>query len=277
MMGIGEFARRGRISVRMLRYYDAMGLLIPAHVDEWTGRRGYEVSQLARLNRLVVLKELGFTLQQVKAILDEVDPVELHGMLRLRRTELEAQIDSDVGRLAEIEARLRAVDDASGSHELDVTIRTVEPLRVAVRSGVAASYDPASITPDVQPLFDEIIAALGAAHLRPVGPALVRYQRGSRDRVSVDVCFPVDAETGARDAFAVVDLPRIDRAAIALHHGPSEGVMATIQSLASWIDRSPHRSAGGSREVYLDCAGARDSWVLEIQEPLLTGPSPSRG
>ena len=158
MLGIGEFARRGRISVRMLRHYDAMGLLTPAHVDEWTGRRAYEVSQLARLNRLVVLKELGFSLQQVKTMLDELDPVELHGMLRLRRMELEAQIDADVARLAEVEARLRAVDDASGGHDLDVTVRPVEPLRVALRSGVAASYDPASITPVVQPLFDEIIA-----------------------------------------------------------------------------------------------------------------------
>jgi DNA-binding transcriptional MerR regulator len=276
MLGIGEFARRGRISVRMLRHYDAMGLLAPAHVDEWTGRRGYEVSQLARLNRLVVLKELGFTLQQVKTILDEVDPLELHGMLRLRRMELEAQIDADVARLAEVEARLRAVDEASGSHDLDVTVRTVEPLRVAVRSGVATSYDPASISPVVQPLFDEIIAALDAAHLRPVGPALVRYERGPRDRVCVDVCFPVEADLGPRDGFAVVDLPPIHHAAIALHHGPPEGVMATIQSLASWIDRSPYRSSGGNREVYLDCAGARDTWVLEIQEPLLPGTAPSR-
>jgi len=276
MLGIGEFARRGRISVRMLRHYDAMGLLAPAHVDEWTGRRGYEVSQLARLNRLVVLKELGFTLQQVKTILDEVDPVELHGMLRLRRMELEAQIDADVARLAEVEARLRAVDEASDSHDLDVTVRTVEPLRVAVRSGVATSYDPASISPVVQPLFDEIIAALDAAHLRPVGPALVRYERGPQDRVCVDVCFPVEADLGPRDGFAVVDLPPIDHAAIALHHGPPEGVMATIQSLASWIDRSPYRSSGGNREVYLDCAGARDTWVLEIQEPLLPGTARSR-
>ena len=276
MLGIGEFARRGRISVRMLRHYDAMGLLTPAHVDEWTGRRAYEVSQLARLNRLVVLKELGFSLQQVKTMLDELDPVELHGMLRLRRMELEAQIDADVARLAEVEARLRAVDDASGGHDLDVTVRPVEPLRVALRSGVAASYDPASITPVVQPLFDEIIAALGATHLRPAGPALVRYEPGQRGRVDLDVCFPVDAELGPRGGFAVVDLPRIERAAIALHHGPPEGVMATIQALASWIDRSPHRSSGGNREVYLDCAGARDTWVLEIQEPLLPGTSPSR-
>ena len=276
MLGIGEFARRGRISVRMLRHYDAMGLLTPAHVDEWTGRRGYEVSQLARLNRLVVLKELGFTLQQVKTILDEVDSVELHGMLRLRRMELEAQIDADVARLAEVEARLRAVDEASDGPDLDVTVRRVEPLRVAVRSGVAASYDPTSITPVVQPLFDEMIAALGAAHLRPVGPALVRYERGQRGRVCVDVCFPVDAEPGPRDGFVVVDLPAIDQAAIALHHGPPEGVMATIQALASWIDRSPHRSSRGNREVYLDCAGPRDTWVLEIQEPLLLGTSPSR-
>ena len=49
---IGEFARHGRVSVRMLRHYDAIGLLRPACVDPVTGYRSYEVSQLAELNRL---------------------------------------------------------------------------------------------------------------------------------------------------------------------------------------------------------------------------------
>jgi MerR family regulatory protein len=57
---IGEFARHGRVSVRMLRHYDAIGLLRPACVDPVTGYRSYEVSQLAELNRLIALKDLGF-------------------------------------------------------------------------------------------------------------------------------------------------------------------------------------------------------------------------
>ena len=68
---IGEFARHGRVSVRMLRHYDAMGLLRPACVDRATGYRHYQAGQLADLNRVIALKELGFTLQQVQAVLEE--------------------------------------------------------------------------------------------------------------------------------------------------------------------------------------------------------------
>jgi DNA-binding transcriptional MerR regulator len=66
MFSIGQFARHGRVSVRMLRHYDAVGLLRPAHVDPSSGYRSYRAGQLAQLNRLIALKELGFTLQQVQ-------------------------------------------------------------------------------------------------------------------------------------------------------------------------------------------------------------------
>jgi len=85
MFTIGQFVRHGRVSARMLRHYDAVGLLQPASVDPLTGYRWYAAGQLARLNRIVALKELGFTLQQVQQILDDkVSVEELHGMLRLR-------------------------------------------------------------------------------------------------------------------------------------------------------------------------------------------------
>ena len=86
MLSIGHFARHGRVSVRMLRHYDAIGLLQPAYVDRATGYRSYDAGQLSRLNLIVGLKGLGLTLEQVRSILDdEVSVEELHGMLRLRR------------------------------------------------------------------------------------------------------------------------------------------------------------------------------------------------
>ena len=57
MFSIGEFARHGRVSVRMLRRYDAIGLLRPACVDPATGYRFYQAGQLAELNRIIALKE----------------------------------------------------------------------------------------------------------------------------------------------------------------------------------------------------------------------------
>ena len=71
MFSIGEFARHGRVSVRMLRHYDTIGLLRPACVDPASGYRFYQASQLAELNRIIALKELGFTLPQVQSILAE--------------------------------------------------------------------------------------------------------------------------------------------------------------------------------------------------------------
>src|SRR5256885_17212037 len=101
MFSIGDFARLGRVSVRMLRHYDAIGLLRPAAVDAASGYRFYQADQLRRLNRVVALKDLGFTLEQVRAILDDrVNADQLRGMLRLRRAQLEAQLAPDAGRLA---------------------------------------------------------------------------------------------------------------------------------------------------------------------------------
>src|SRR5262245_37245452 len=103
MLNIGDFARHGRVSVRMLRHYDAIGLLRPAHVDPATGYRSYETGQLGRLNRIVALKDLGFTLEQVRSILDEkIGVEELRGMLRLRRAEVQDRIATDTTRLAQL-------------------------------------------------------------------------------------------------------------------------------------------------------------------------------
>src|ERR1700761_637939 len=96
MFSIGDFAGLGRVSVRMLRHYDAIGLLHPAHVDPHSGYRYYAAGQLRTLNRIVALKDLGFSLHQVQAMLDDkVDPGELRGMLRLRRTELATRVEQD--------------------------------------------------------------------------------------------------------------------------------------------------------------------------------------
>jgi DNA-binding transcriptional MerR regulator len=68
MFTIGDFAEHGRVSVRMLRHYDAIGLLRPAHVDPLSSYRYYSAEQFAQLNRIVALKELGFSLHQVPCV-----------------------------------------------------------------------------------------------------------------------------------------------------------------------------------------------------------------
>ncbi|MGW3472495.1 MerR family transcriptional regulator [Saccharopolyspora sp. NPDC000995] len=111
MFSIGDFARHGRVSVRKLRQHDATGLLRPAQVNRSTGHRADAIGQLTRLNRVIALKELGFSLQQVQQILNaDLTAEQLRGMLRLRQAELEKKIVADTARLAHVQARLRVIE-----------------------------------------------------------------------------------------------------------------------------------------------------------------------
>ncbi|HEX6444221.1 MAG TPA: MerR family transcriptional regulator [Streptosporangiales bacterium] len=268
MFGIGDFARHGRVSVRMLRHYDAIGLLRPARVDPVTGYRSYDAAQLSRLNRIVALKDLGFTLDQVGTILDEkVGAVELRGMLRLRRAELRSQIAADEARLAQVEARLRTIEGEGAMPTDDVQVKRLPAVRVAELTGTAASFEPASISPVIGPLYEELGRRLAAAGVWPTGPGIAYYEQDGSG-VVVHAAIPVNADPSAGHDFGVVDLPAVEHAATIVHRGSMDEVMPTLQALARWIDENGYRSAGANRELYLDCDGPRDQWVTELQEPV---------
>ncbi|GII52423.1 MerR family transcriptional regulator [Planotetraspora thailandica] len=266
MFSIGDFARLGRVSVRMLRHYDALGLLRPARVDQFTGYRYYEAGQLSRLNRLIALKDLGLSLEQVGLILEEkVGPEELYGMLRLRRAELEAQVADDTARLARVEARLRMIE-TEGIMPVDIVIKRVPAVRLAELSAIAPSYESAEIGPVIQPLYAELTKRLDEAGLAITGPAVAYYEQVS-EGVRVHAGAPVNAEQGKTYDFEIVDLTEIEQAATVIHHGPMDNVDATYQLLAQWIEDNDYRSSGVARELYLQYGeGAPETWVTELQE-----------
>ncbi|MFF3535394.1 MerR family transcriptional regulator [Streptomyces sp. NPDC002466] len=271
MFTIGDFARHGRVSARMLRHYDAIGLLHPDRTDPATGYRFYGAAQLARLNRIIALKDLGFTLQQVQAILDEqVGPEELRGMLRLRRAELEAAMRAAAARLAQVEARLRSIESEGHMSTNDVVVKKVAAVRVAELTGTAASYGPEHISPVIGPLYERLFPLLEAAGIVPSGPGIAYYEDALEGgavvvHAGVTVSAPVGpvGDTGV----TVVELPAFEAATI-VHRGAMDGVLPTSQTLARWIDAHGYRSAGYAREISLECPADRDQWVTELQEPI---------
>jgi DNA-binding transcriptional MerR regulator len=271
MLSIGDFARHGRISVRMLRHYDAIGLLKPAYVDGMTGYRSYDAEQLSRLNRIVALKGLGFTLEQVRSILDnEVSVEELRGMLRLRQAELESQIAGDTARLAQVEARLRTIESEGAMPADDVQIKRIPGVRVAGLTATAASFEPGSIAPVIGPLYAVLRDRLDRVGLSPAGPDVAYYEDSpDGEGVLVHAAIPVDADPGEEHGFAVVDLPEIEQAATIVHRGSMDDVMPTIQALARWIDANGYRPVGYNRELYIELGEHRDAWVTELQEPIV--------
>ncbi|CAL9361434.1 MerR family transcriptional regulator [Streptomyces sp. enrichment culture] len=273
MFTIGDFARHGRVSVRMLRHYDATGLLHPAHVDPVSGYRYYAAAQLAHLNRIIALKDLGFTLQQVQDIVDErVGPEEMRGMLRLRRAELETAVAAAEARLVQVEARLRAIESEGRMPTNDVVLKSVPSVRVAELTATAASFDPEDIGPVVGPLYDELFRCLDSAGIRPTGPGVAYYEDAPEGGGRISVHAAVQVSAPLQDStFRILDLPSLDRAATVVHRGPMDTVLPTAQALARWIDTHDYRSTGYPREVNLECPENRADWVTELQAPVTRG------
>jgi DNA-binding transcriptional MerR regulator len=107
MFTVGDFARLAQVSKRLLRYYDEIGLLKPSHIDRSSGYRFYRAEQLPLLNRILALKELGLSLDQIQRMVsDQVSPDDIQGMLLLRKAEIEQQLQEEIQRIRNIESRL---------------------------------------------------------------------------------------------------------------------------------------------------------------------------
>lgn len=121
MLKIGVFAKEAQITVKTLRHYAKLGLLKPVWIDRFTGYRYYTREQMPRLNRILALKDLGFSLEQIGRILqNDLTLDELRGMLRLKCAELEQHIEEEQARLARAEARLHQIE-----HEGDFLLSLV--------------------------------------------------------------------------------------------------------------------------------------------------------
>jgi effector-binding domain-containing protein len=193
-------------------------------------------------------------------------------MLRLRRVELQSQITADTARLAQVEARLQVIGSEGAMPTDDVQIKRIPAMRVAELTATAAGFDPDSIGPVIQPLYDQLMCGLGRAGLVPVGPAIAYYQDapGREGAVVVHASVPVNAKPRDDYGFAIVDLPEVAQAATIVHRGPMDTVLSTIQTLARWMDTNGCRSTGYNRELYLHYGHGDDpeAWVTELQELL---------
>src|ERR1700752_3960690 len=128
MFRIGEFAQIAQVSGRQLRFYDQLGLLQPAHVDQQTGYRYYTIRQLPRLHSILALKDLGLSLEQIGPLLDrEISPAELRSMLTLKRAQLERSLQEEEARLRHIESRIAQIDRDGKADGFDVIVKSTPP------------------------------------------------------------------------------------------------------------------------------------------------------
>ncbi len=268
MFRIGEFSRIARVSGRLLRYYDSIGLLSPGRVDPATGYRYYTADQLGVLNRILALKDLGLSLDEVARMLKgDVSAEEIRGMLSLKKVELERSLSEDALRLRNIESRLTQIEEQGGMADYDVIMKSTEA-------------QPYLALRRVFPNFNAVVETVRDVAKRIGG----RMPEGTRGDLLVVAHSDfeeedLDFEIGFAVKHAGVESPRVAGLELTLRELPPVSSLATLVrrgpphqshlaygALGLWMSANHYRIAGPSREVVLELLPGEA--VMEIQFPV---------
>jgi len=267
MLKIGDFSRLSQVSVDTLRHYDTLGLLKPAEVDSATGYRYYAYHQLGRLNRILALKDLGLSLEQIAPMLaGEISAEQIQGMLKLKRAEIESHIDQEHERLARVEARLRQIQMEAHMPNYEVVIKNVRPQLIASTRRVMPAHN------QIIPLYQELLAYLAPFNLTQTIPITIWRDDSFRERdVDTEVAMTLKTPVPETDRVKVYELPGGTLASI-VHNGAYNTLNQAYTALNAWLDQNNYRITGSARELYhYSQAPLRfddDSYVTEVQLPV---------
>jgi DNA-binding transcriptional MerR regulator len=272
MFRIGDFSKIARVSARLLRFYDEIELFTPAHADPQTGYRYYTVAQLAQLNRILVLKDLGFNLDQVRDILSSnVSAGELRNMLLLRRNDVEQTLAVESQRLHRIETRIAQLETEGRLSADDVVVRAEPMRRVLSLRRTVPSFSSAR----------ELILEL-RTHARPLLPkgrpstliAIAHSPQFEQDEIDVEFGYVLEDGLNItppqESALTLRQLEGVERMAVCIRVGLPEDAHLVTAKIGRFVEASGDTLAGPSREVFLQPPelDRMDEAVVEMQFPL---------
>ncbi|KAA3658930.1 MAG: MerR family transcriptional regulator [Chloroflexi bacterium] len=273
MFRIGEFSRIAQVSGRLLRYYDELDLLKPIRIDPETGYRYYSAEQLPRLNRILALKDLGLSLEQIGRLLNEpVTPDEIRGMLTIRKAQIEQALQNEIARLRNVEMRLNQIETEGDMWTPDVVIKQVPAQQVLSVRAVGLTGE------DFWKLFAEMQRRLpsGPARRR-VGSPFFLMHSDFEDESEMDLEMGYLLEGAWSKPLALTaphtltprELPGVATMATLVHQG-FEGSSASYNALGAWIEANHYEILGPGREIILKLSWPENinETVMEIQFPV---------
>ncbi|MGB1249826.1 MAG: MerR family transcriptional regulator [Candidatus Promineifilaceae bacterium] len=268
---ISEFSRLGSVSVKTLRYYDEIGLLQPAAVDQWTKYRYYDAAQIMRLRRIMMFKQMGFALAEIGRILDDgLDNDKLLSLVRLRRTDVQQQLGQLEQRLGDLNHWIEQLQQENNMSNYEMQVKEVSPILVAMIRATAPTQA------DLPAMFNQSFGQTWA-HVGQQGAAAgstsisIYYDEEWTGRdIQVGAAVPLSREIAATDAIAVTSLPAA-MMATTTHVGPFRFLSQAFDALAQWLSAEGYKIVGPCREIYLsgNPQGDQSDCVTEVQFPVM--------
>ena len=269
MIKIGDFSKLSRISIRMLRHYNEIGLLIPDNIDDFTGYRYYSEKQLPLANRINALKEMGFSLVTIAKILKEYDnPEALKQYLMLKHTEIKEQATSVNRQLLLLETTINRLGKDDKAMNYNVLLKEMPQRYVASVRKIIPNYECEGIlwkqfSEESEPLKIQVATpeyCLAIFH----DPAHVN------EDVDVEIQMSVIGEYQDTENIKFKTVPPIQIVSV-IFNGGYDQIAAISESVANWVAANNYEFDGAMFNIYHVSPGHDpnpDAWVTEVCYPV---------
>lgn len=266
MYRIGLFSKYGKTTIKTLRYYDEIGLLKPAYIDDETGYRYYATSQLFKLHDIVSLRQMGFAIADIIAIMDgrHVDEI-----ISKRKVEVENQLSHASEQLSRIN---NYINNRKEDNIMDykAVVKDIPECIVFSKRQVMKDYN------DLFTIIPAIGEAIGKANpsMKCSEPeySFNIYHDGEHKTQDIDFeyCEAVEAKGVETDGIVFKTMPAI-AVASTMHKGSYSELGAAYAFIFKWIEENDYTIAGNPRESYIDGIWNKNDeaeWLTEVQVPI---------
>lgn len=266
LLRIGTFSTLSRISVRMLRYYQARGVLAPARTDPFSGYRYYRADQLVDAHLVVQLRDAGFPVASIARLVAPTDPARAEAAIAAQRAELLRRQDALRGQLLALDR----VSTTLRGHLImtDVTVTTLPQMTVAGLRRIIANYHEEGVLwREIMPLLEKSGARLPDGG---IGGATY-YDADYREAdVDVEVWLQVAAPFDAAPPLECRTLPA-QRIVTATVRGDYSQMPTATTAIGAYIADHGLRT-GPMFNIYRVSPAQSDdpgSWVTDVCFPIL--------
>lgn len=280
MFRIGEFSKLCGLSADTLYHYEKHKILIPMSVDQFTGYRYYDASQIVTVNKILALKDAGFSLTEISTLIKDKTSLQLLiEMLENKAQLLASALEVEYNRLERLHTNIFLIKNGGIPQMNEIIIKTVESILVASTRKVITKI---SFDENLEQMWPTVNNYINEKGIKRTIPCLMIYHSGWWDinelnlnydeqTLDIEVVEPVTKSFEGNGEVRVYELPKIDKMACIVHHGSFSTIGKTFDALFEWIRQNNYVADGPIREIYHKGDWVTDNpneYITELQIPI---------
>lgn len=268
MFRIGEFSKLTQVTVRMLRYYDEVGLLKPEQIDPWTNYRMYSIKQIPILNKIIYLRDSGFNVAEIAIALDNDNDNFIIEQLNKKHIEIKQIIQLEKEKLKKIELAKRELQSSRNEMHYNVSIKSIPEYQVlSLRRIIPTYYAEGELWQELSSFATQNQVTVSNHTF-----SIYHDKEYKEQNVDVELCVPVKKIGKNIGEFIYHIIKPVPIMACTMVYGEFSNIAGAYLAFAKWLQKnSEYQMLGENRQIVHRGPWNEsdpDKYLIEIQIPL---------